>query len=203
MTRLAQKNINTPEEYDRIYRLRAEKVPDSQDLRRWRKLLRYYRGGNLVDLGCLDSLIIPMANENPKHGYLHGFDQTPEAIEDMAKKYRYAYFNTGDLYETGYGTGMWDYVVAGEVIEHLDDPQRFIHEAMRLVKSGGVFALSTPLNETEAGEVDKERHLWSYSRQDIHNLLEPYGEVVTTRLGSEWFPYKYHFPTVIGYCFKA
>jgi hypothetical protein len=57
MKRLIENNINTPEEYDRIYSLRSQFPADSQDIKRWKRIMKYYKGGSVVDLGCLDSRI--------------------------------------------------------------------------------------------------------------------------------------------------
>lgn len=190
---------NSPKEYDRIFKVRREQGVDSQDKRRWKKLLKFYKGGDLLDIGCLDS-VIP-AKIYPNRYF--GIDLSEEVISRMEVYHPYAWFYVQDLYKMKFSKNRFNYIVMGEVLEHLEDPKKAIKEATRVLKPGGVLALSTPLEETELGEVDKERHLWSFSKQDMFDLLSPYGEVTVKRLGSEWFPrYKYHFPTIIAYCKK-
>ena len=72
--------------------------------------------------------------------------------------------------------GYFDWVVAGELIEHTEKPDELIKELMRVLKSGGTLALSTPLEEAVNGAVSAE-HLWSFDSNDIINLLKDYGEV--------------------------
>ncbi len=100
---------------------------------------------------------------------------------------------------TIYPDNYFGYAVAGEILEHLEYPEKFIKETMRILRPGGTLALSTPKDElVEPGAVDKDRHLWSFSVEDIRNLLEPYGNVDVDIMGSKYFPiYEYHFPTLI------
>lgn len=199
-----QSEKNSPLEYDKIYLDRKKKGPDDQDIRRWRKLLKHYKGTRLLDMGCLDSLVPEFAlQKNPK-AEVWGIDLAEEAIENMRQSFPYAYYEVRDVYSTEFPKDYFGYIVAGEIMEHLEDPKKFIEEAMRILRKGGTFAMSTPLEEaTEPGAVDGERHLWSFTKDDIINLLKPYGEVRVEVLGSRFFPfYKYYFPSIIVFCKK-
>ena len=203
MKRLAKKNINTKEEYDRIFKVRQEKGVDEFDLRRWECLVRYFRGGRLIDLGCLDSHVPILAKTKYPRSEVWGIDIAEKSIKELEKKYPAIYYAVQDIYDTEFPTGYFSYSVAGEVIEHLEKPEKFLEEAMRITKPGGVFVLSTPLGETKAGEVDGERHLWSYNVEDMHTLLGKYGKVKIKILRSKYFPkYTYSFPTLVAWCFK-
>jgi ubiquinone/menaquinone biosynthesis C-methylase UbiE len=50
----------------------------------------------------------------------------------------------GSAYHIPIKTGSIDLVVCQELIEHLEHPQMLFEEASRVLKSGGVFILSTP-----------------------------------------------------------
>lgn len=194
---------NSAKGYDEIYYSRKDKGVDPQDFRRWKKLLQHYRGGKLIDLGCLDSMIPMMAKEWYPYAEVWGIDIAEAAIEDMQEKNPDVLFQVGDVYNTSFPNNYFDYAVAGEVLEHLDDPEKFLHETFRILKHGGILALSTPLGETHAGEVDNHRHLWSWELEDMKKLMSPYGSVRTKVIGSTYFPtYVYHFPTIISYCKK-
>ncbi len=205
MQKLAdQSPLNNAEAYNQIYSERQEKGVDSQDLRRWKKLLKHYRGGRLIDMGCLDSLVPQMAHEKSPKAEVWGIDLAKEAINDMQRRFPYIYFQTGDVYETKFPPNYFEYVVAGEVLEHLEKPEGFVREAMRILRPGGILALSTPLEEArEPGAVDHERHLWSFTKEDIETLFLPFGSVRTETLGSEYFPfYKYHWPSLLAWVKK-
>lgn len=203
-TRLIEKNINTAEEYDRIYNIRKVKGLDEFDFRRWKELLSYYKGGRLIDLGCLDSLVPALAKRDHPKDEIWGIDQASEAIDEMQARFPKILYHVGDVYDTKFRDSYFDYAVAGELIEHLEDPKKFIRETMRIVKSRGVVAISTPLDEaTEPGAVDKDRHLWSYTEEDIRKLLEPFGEVKIKILRSIRKPvYRYCWPQMIAWVTK-
>lgn len=201
MKRLIEKNINTPEEYYRIFQ--ENKVLTKHDLRRLVLLQKYFKGGNFIDLGCLDSPLASMVKGKYPSSQIWGLDFVPEVIEYSKKFYSKVNYIISNVYDIPFQDNFFDYITAGELIEHLESPRTFIKEAMRILKPGGVFALSTPLEETNKGEVDGERHLWSFSRKDIYEFLEPYGNVRIRILGSEFVPrYKYHFPIIISWVKK-
>lgn len=194
---------NSPEGYDEIYKFRKEKGPDPHDVKRWKKLLQYYRGGKLIDLGCLDSLIPKIAKEWYPKAEVWGVDTAVEAIRDMQGQIPEAIFTVEDVYKLRFPKNYFAYATAGELIEHLDDPERFFAEAFRVLKTGGILAISTPLEEVrEPGAVDGHRHIWSYDLEDMQKLMGPYGKVWTKTMGSELLPYKYHWKSIISYCRK-
>ncbi len=176
MKRLAKDNLNTPASY-------IIKPPDWFDLKRLKTLIKYFEGGKLLDLGSFDSPLNMMACSTVPTVYFHN-DWVPEVLPDKDNTY--------------------DYVVMGQLLEHLDDPAKYLKEAMRVLKVGGVLALSVPLNETETGEVDGEgHHLWSFSEQDIVDLLKSYGRYEIIIMGSEHIhEYRYKFPHIIGFVKK-
>lgn len=199
-----QSEKNSPEEYDKIFETRKMKGPDDQDVRRWRKLLKHYKGTRLIDMGCLDSLIPMYALRKNPTAEVWGIDVATDSIQQMRDLFPFAYYEVMDVYETKFPDNYFGYAVAGEILEHLERPADFIREAMRILRPGGTLALSTPKEEEkEPGAVDGERHLWSFSKDDIIKLLEEYGTVKVEELGSRYFPYyEYHFPSIIAFCKK-
>lgn len=203
MKRLTEKNINSSEEYDRIFNEKDE--PNWQDKRRWDVLLKYFSGGNIIDLGCLDSEISKIVEDKP--GWYLGIDIAEKAMSKMNTFFGNprAVFQKGDLYATEFNNGLFDYAVLGEVLEHLERPEDAIKEALRILKPGGVLAISVPLDEArEPGAVDGERHLWSYTKKDIENLVKLYSSKVKSKtLRSQWFPkYRYCWPGLILWAWK-
>lgn len=204
MQRLASENINSRDEYARIYKVREQKEVDWADARRWNKLLERYQGGWLVDLGCLDSQVPVMAKERYPDAVVAGMDFVHEVISENRRKHPQVDWVLGDVYQMPFADALFDYAVMGEVIEHLEDPSQAIRESVRILRPGGTFALSTPLNEAvEPGAVDLHRHLWSFTEEDIRKLLEPYGTVDIEVLRSQQEPeYKYAFPVQVAFLTK-
>lgn len=204
MKRLVQENKNTAEEYNMIFFDRLKKGVDQQDVRRWKRLVKPFRGGRLLDSGCLDSHIPVLAKLRHKDADVWGIDIAEQAIAAMKDLYPFVNYEVRDVYDTKFEDGYFDYVVMGEVLEHLEEPARAIQEAMRILKPKGTLALSVPLDEAkERGAVDAIHHIWSYTMKDILDVLMPYGRVKTGLLGSQYFPvYRYAWPIVLAFVRK-
>lgn len=196
MIKLTQQNEkNSAKEYDKIFDERNKKGVDEFDMRRWQTLIRHFGHGLLVDLGCLDSEIPSLMNEID---YI-GLDLSLQAILEMQSRYPLAQFLNRDIYNTGFDDNYFDYAVLGEVLEHLDEPQEAINEALRILKPGGILAISVPLEEArEPGAKDLHRHIWSFTKQDIYDLVSKDKVIDTEVLGSIHKPvYKYNFPNLL------
>ena len=204
MIRLAKENLNTSHEYNQIFQARQEIDANWQDLRRWKKLLRFFRGGNLLDVGCLDSNIPVTAMALYPNTQAWGIDIAWESIRTMSRKFPEVNYEVQDLYKMKFKDGFFDYVVLGEVLEHLESPQDAIRESVRVLKPKGVLSISVPLNEAkEPGACDGARHLWSIDTNDMLQLLRPHGKVKVEILGSKYFPkYQYAWPSLICFCRK-
>ena len=202
-----QSKLNSPQEYDEIFKLRQKKGVDEHDLRRWKMLLKHYRGRSLIDLGCLDSLVPAMAKHKYPLAHVWGVDVASKALAYMAVDHPDIHWVWQDIQSTTFDYGAFDYAVLGEVLEHCEHPKNIIKEAMRILKPGGVLAISVPLDEAkEPGAVDGHRHIWSFDKQDMRELLEPYGKVKMETVGSlfTWKPpfYRYCWTSLVAFCWK-
>lgn len=162
MKRINQKNINTPNLYD-------GKVPTSfgiTDMERLRKLMKFYTGGTYVDVGCNDS-IMPVLVAAQGHPVL-AFDHSKELIDFLDQRFPASHYQVADCYNLPL-KGDVDYIVAGELIEHLEKPQEAIDHWMSKLNVGGWLAISTPFDE-QGGEVGGAQHLWSYTVQDMYDF---------------------------------
>ena len=195
---------NSPEGYDTIFDIRSIKGVDEHDLKRWKRLVKFYRGGRFIDLGCLDSLAPVIIKEQYPKEEVWGIDVAKNAIEQMQERFPFVFYQVGDVYDTRFPDSYFSYAVCGEVMEHLDDPHKFIEETMRILKRGGTLAVSVPLGEEkEIGAVDGDRHVWSYEIEDAYELFGKYGKVTTKITGSDYFPkYVYRWPTLYIYVQK-
>lgn len=194
-----QNFLNAPQEYERIFEERKDR-PQIIDISRWKELFKYYKGGTLLDIGCLDSLIPYWAKQKYPKDEIWGLDQAKKVVEEMSKTFPEINYTHGDVYQTLFPDNYFDYVVAGELIEHLERPKDFIKEVFRILKPGGKLALSTPKEETEAGEVDQYRHLWSFSASDIRDLCRFYMKGAKIYELPSWIKrrIKYYHPYLIA-----
>jgi SAM-dependent methyltransferase len=142
-------------------------------------LFRRYVGGpgrRVLDLGCRDGALTG--------AYLGGndvvgVDADREALEAAAKlgiETRWA-----DLDQPlDFPEASFDVVVAGELLEHLRDPQRLVAEIRRVLRPGGTFVASVPNAYRLKGRLlflvgrppeNDPTHLQMFSGADVHALL--------------------------------
>jgi 2-polyprenyl-6-hydroxyphenyl methylase/3-demethylubiquinone-9 3-methyltransferase len=100
----------------------------------------------LVDAGCGGGLLAPHVR---RLGYRHvGVDLRRAALEQSA--HRGMAPLTGDVTALPLATGSADVVVAGEILEHVDDMPGTVAELCRVLRPGGLMVLDT-LNDTALG----------------------------------------------------
>lgn len=168
MKRLNEANINTPQLFN-------DKFHDSlgvTDLPRFEKLAKYFQGGVYVDVGCWDSPMPLILAERFPRSEIHALDFADKVIKFLKPRIpqvKYQLIET--CYSLPFADNSVDYVVAGEIIEHLDTPERLVAEAMRILKPGGILAISTPHIEHEKkSHVGGPTHVWSYDEADLRAL---------------------------------
>ena len=166
MKRINEGNINTPEFFNKKFNGSF----GVSDMERLYALIKYYKGGVYVDVGCMDSIIPALLAETNKDVY--GLDFADGIIKFLAPRFpKVKYKAIESCYKLPFKDNEVDYLVAGEMIEHLEDPQAFADEAFRVVKKGGYVAISTPYKETTASSIGGKQHLWSYDEEDIKSLF--------------------------------
>jgi SAM-dependent methyltransferase len=89
----------------------------------------------------------------------------------------------GDFLEMNFEAATFDAVTAWAVLEHVQDPRRFVEKAAALLKPGGrLVALVTNLNSIQGRWFradDYPRHLTLFTRRSVRDLARRYGLTVT------------------------
>jgi SAM-dependent methyltransferase len=104
-------------------------------------------GGAILDVGCGNGLFLAeldRAGSLSARGWqIHGVDVSEAVVAEAAK--RPYDFKRANLEEgIPYADGSFDIVTAGEVIEHVYDPDLLLREAHRVLRPGGSLLLTTP-----------------------------------------------------------
>ena len=110
-----------------------------------------------------------------------GIDVIERHVEDAKRLYGLE-AETADFNEYK-STRLWDVLIMGDVLEHVDDPVRAIEKAASLLTDEGALWISTPNFESAfsavAGHTDAMRrqqyHLNYFSRESLYNLLGKFG----------------------------
>lgn len=181
MKKFKKRNINTPRYWDK------NQTAMDFGLRQQKYAKLSGKCKSICELGCGLS---PFLYEMNKKGIkCTGVDFSPQTILNASFLFPKVKYILSDVTSTPIKDKSIDVVVAGEVIEHLPDPQKLIDEMVRVAKSRLV--ISTPILE-----FDEPEHLWEFSPDDLRELLSPYGKVKTEVVKSTRFPgRKYIFAT--------
>ena len=110
----------------------------------------------VLDVGCGDGVLSYLfAKEDAK---VSGIDYSDIAIEFAKEKTKglNINFQQGSAYELPFEDNSFDIVISSDVIEHLEDVEKYLSEINRVVKSTeGIIIISTPVKFTEY-PLDKE-----------------------------------------------
>ncbi len=135
----------------------------------------FIKAGAVLDLGCVDArtqLEGSAERIDHKPNLLHrricelnpttiGIDIDPKGVEklnSMGYRVRCEDVETMDLGQ------KFDAIVAGELIEHLENPGKWLRNMRRHMNSGGKIIISTP-NPFYAGQTWK---IWRYGKPMVH-----------------------------------
>lgn len=140
------------------------------DTERFEKLAKYFTGGVYVDVGCFDSVMPALLAERYPDSEIHAIDHAPGMIAFLASHLPKVKYAVGNCYKLDFKDNSVDCVVAGEIIEHLERPEDFVKEALRILKPGGYLAVSTPFEE-RGHDIGGPYHMWRWEVKDVAELL--------------------------------
>ena len=139
---------------DRINELYAGKIfaPETQMRARERIhwICRQARGKRILDIGCSQGIVCLLL---AREGFnCVGIDYEKTAIEyaleelkkeeDIVRKR--VEFKIGDAVHLSFEDDSFDTVILGEIIEHLNHPEKVLKEAKRVLKDGGMAIITVP-----------------------------------------------------------
>lgn len=105
-------------------------------------LLAPFRGGRLLDVGCMDGFLSSIFRDEGMRTV--GVDASPTAIERAKRNGHEAYVADLDKPPLPLPDASVDLVFAGEVVEHVFRTEEFLEELARVTKAGGHLVLTTP-----------------------------------------------------------
>jgi 2-polyprenyl-3-methyl-5-hydroxy-6-metoxy-1,4-benzoquinol methylase len=125
-------------------------------------------GKNLrvLDVGCGDGVI---SEPLIRMGHFIAAVDLP-TVATSANKCKVSSVIAGDAETLAFADQTFDLVIASEVLEHLWEPQSFIDEAYRTLKSHGYLIIETP--EGMAG-LNYDSHMNYYTAEIIEKILTP------------------------------
>jgi SAM-dependent methyltransferase len=165
--------------YDDYFQPAARRFESGLRLR-W--LQRHHRPKSLVEAGCAAGFFV----ETAEHAGIvaHGFEVSP-ASSQYARDVLHVHVETGRFEAAGL-SGACDSVCAFHVLEHVDDPMRFVDAAWDALTPGGVLALEVPNIASAAARraglewaaLQPEYHRWHFSPTTLTDLVTRRGFAV-------------------------
>ncbi|HKQ72064.1 MAG TPA: class I SAM-dependent methyltransferase [Polyangiaceae bacterium] len=181
-----------------------------QHLTRYAWAAEHCRGARVADAACgvgYGSRILMRAGARSVDGYDVSLEAIEQARDRMARRGPFGparvgseeaglRFAVADATCLPVPDGEYDVLVSFETIEHIEDDERYLAEASRVVKAGGLFLCSTPNREIiDAGKSIDQRpfnpfHVREYDEAELHARLARHFPSVTlygqTRFGSRY-----------------
>ncbi len=107
-------------------------------------LLDRVEGKRVLDLGCGEGYGVDLLASRAAE--VVGVDLAPEAVYHARKTYRRPNlrFLYMDIFNLQLEDNSYDVVCSLQVLEHLHQPERFMKEARRVLKPGGICVITTP-----------------------------------------------------------
>lgn len=152
------------------------------------ELRQYNKEGRLLDVGCGDGTFLRFARESGFEVY--GTEISEYAVKRIEKLYSIPVFK-GGLHGAEYPSEYFDVVTLYHVIEHVDDPVRYLSETHRILRDGGLLVVACPNVKSYFFNLayflfkgkrfqlfstqDKEIHLYHFSDHTLRMLLKNNG----------------------------
>jgi 2-polyprenyl-3-methyl-5-hydroxy-6-metoxy-1,4-benzoquinol methylase len=97
-------------------------------------------GGRILDVGCANGQFMYWAKQR---GFVSAGVELNRRTAEVASSNGFEVFN-GFLGEASFPENSFDAVFLGEIIEHVPNPREFVKNCSRLLRPGGLLAITTP-----------------------------------------------------------
>jgi len=192
MKRLHEKKIDDANYYDTLIWAEETNLRPYYDAVRQRALIQFVKDGDdVVDIGAgVFGACQYISEETEIKANLYAYDQSNIAKKIVTEKCPEITYIVGEVEPTvDIESNRFDCVIAGEIIEHMEDPSVFVKELARICKPGGIITLSTvdTTSENAIKHGDYPEHLWSFDPEDLVGFFSPYGDTEFSTVGDYQF----------------
>ena len=177
MERLHPVKIDDAKYYEKIWSEETNLRP-YYDAVRMRALARDVADGmKVLDVGAgVFGTCQYISEETTIKAELHCIDQSYTAKEIVEARCPLIHYLVHSVEELPYDDKAFDVVIAGEIIEHMEDPQAFVKELCRVGKNIALSTVDTR-SENAIKHGDYPEHLWEFEPEDLVGFFAPYGDV--------------------------
>lgn len=136
---------------------------------------KYAQCGNFLDIGCSSGKTLDVAKAIGFNPY--GIDLCIDAIRFGRGKARNIYFGT--IEEVKFKDDFFALIVMNHVLEHMQDPLRFIREADRILQKNGILVINIPTHDSVLAFLMKQNwmalmphsHVFFYNKATLNSLI--------------------------------
>jgi SAM-dependent methyltransferase len=163
------------------YRSLAAQIIELIQVQRRRRVERYVRPGQLLDIGSGDGSFV---HHMARHGWdATGIDPSPAALQFAGHCRSGGRFLQGSLEDYAGSAGSLDLITMWQVLEHIGQPRQALRRCHDLLRPGGLLVASVPNIEGWSSRLtgerwwglDVPRHLVHYSPVTLSRAVERSG----------------------------
>ncbi|HPX96401.1 MAG: class I SAM-dependent methyltransferase [Syntrophomonadaceae bacterium] len=144
-------------------------------------VLRLAKSGRLLDVGCGSGSFIAYLDKKSKFQVV-GTEINKKHVR-MLKNEKGFDVRYGNLEDIGFENSEFDVVTMWDVIEHVNDPHRLLHEIRRLVIPNGYLVIRVPNGDSldfklfgkHWAGLDAPRHFYVFNLDTLTQLLNIHG----------------------------
>jgi 2-polyprenyl-3-methyl-5-hydroxy-6-metoxy-1,4-benzoquinol methylase len=178
-------NINTSEYWDTVYRREWEagQVTGPEYSRDYGPIhdaviALIPDGSSVLDITCGPGLLCSKVKRRCPATEVVGVDFSEVTIKlcqarDQSLGVRYACLDIRHALPSL--DRQFDVVCMCEILEHLDDPEKVVADAMSLLKTGGRYILSCPHDD----HIPDAEHVRRWGHDELFHLLAPYSDTIS------------------------
>jgi ubiquinone/menaquinone biosynthesis C-methylase UbiE len=137
--------------------------------------------GDIIDLGSADGLMLSAIKDNFPTAQCIGIEFSHDLIETTTDMR--VMVLRGDINYLPIPDDSFDIAIATAVIEHLDNPQKMLEEAKRILRKEGIIILTSPVPfwewfATTVGHLQKDQHCKVMNLRELSDLLQVTGYTI-------------------------
>ncbi|HDH44390.1 MAG TPA: SAM-dependent methyltransferase [Thermococcus sp.] len=121
---------------------------DETGLRRYHEkvlqILSNYKCDKLLDIGCGDGSFTILIGKTCEAKEVYGVEISEKAVKFAEKRGIKVFQLDIDEEDFPFEDNYFDAIFAGEIIEHLYNPDHLLEEVYRILKNKGIFLITTP-----------------------------------------------------------
>lgn len=126
----------------------------------------------ILDIGCGGGFNL---NILQKFGRIQGIDIEPKSVS-YSKKRGFEIKLVKNNYKLPFEKNSFDFITCLDVLEHIEDDERYLREILRILRPNGRVIIFVPAYEFLWGELDtRSRHYRRYTKKDLIMLFKNAG----------------------------